>query len=76
MAMHTCPKCGGRLSGPRYCAGVPRTWCSMREPGEHMHRTCGACGFEKVEPTRDNREPTPLEKMARSAPGRGGKGAA
>ena len=54
-----CPKCGHDVVTTAFCAGsvtpqnsrgeVPAGKCERGIGGEHLHRTCGRCGFVWVE---------------------------
>ena len=52
-----CSKCGGRMSNPRYCPGA--RVCRAQEYGEHLHRICMTCGYDRTEPTREQRAASP-----------------
>jgi len=43
----TCPKCHGKMMGPRYCTDER---CQRRE---HMHYQCVRCGYRETRPCAD-----------------------
>jgi predicted Zn-ribbon and HTH transcriptional regulator len=56
-----CPKCGtGRMQPPRYCYGKfgAGGYCPTETEGEHLHRSCRACGYTTSEPCADARVPS------------------
>lgn len=55
MVEDRCPKCGtGRMHGPRYCND---SLCLVSSEGrEHLHYTCGTCGYESTAPTADAKQ--------------------
>jgi hypothetical protein len=51
-----CPKCGrGQFGGPRYVEGE-RYHCVGHPPMEHLHLTCGTCGYQIASMCNDAEE--------------------
>jgi hypothetical protein len=59
-----CPKCdGGSMGNPAYCGGMgSQVTAMLRQPtgpcptGEHLHRTCNACGYKSADACADAEE--------------------
>lgn len=48
-----CTKCGSKSIATRYCTGnVPQ--CDVRAFRDHLHRTCGECGYDWKQETKDH----------------------
>jgi hypothetical protein len=47
-----CPKCGHDDIGTRHCLGTPEV-CNRGINREHLHRSCGLCGYNWLQETQD-----------------------
>ena len=50
-----CPKCGGTAKAEYHCDKDPRCDGDLNE-SEHLHRTCGQCGYDWLEKPLDVEE--------------------
>ena len=54
--MTTCPKCNGRMTGPRYSPAFARGCHEV--PHEALVYTCSTCGYQESGPTADQKHVT------------------
>lgn len=66
--MTSCPKCNGRMSGPRFTPAFARGAHEM--PHEALVYTCQTCGYQESGPTADQKRdadaggcPPPLHRL-------------